>query len=100
MYFSLTIFGLAVISFLVILFVKYREFSTGKIIFAKDLRHKAEEKIIYFYRLITFLINDFLKKLIIFIKNFPINLAHVSHFYWRKFAKKVDDFFIKIRHKK
>ena len=66
----------------------------------RERRQKIEKKVTDFYKSIIDRVVGYSHKTKVFLKGLPTLTAHISHFYWRKFSKKVDQFFLRIRHKK
>jgi hypothetical protein len=97
---SLIILGLALLAVFSVFGIRFYEFHTGKLFMCREKRHKIEEKVTDFYKHRIDWILKFSNQTKIFFKNLPTLTAHISHFYWRKFSKKVDQFFLRIRHKK
>ena len=97
---SLIIFLLAVIAVLAIFGVRFYEFNSGKLVVPKGLRSRIEKKVTDFYKKIVHQVTGFSYKSKVFLKDLPTVLAHIMHYYWRIFSKKVDQFFLKIRKKK
>ena len=97
---SLIIFILAVLA--IVLFVGFRlyEFGAGTLVVSKNLRLSIERKVVAFYRKMILWFVDAFKATKLFLKELPRTLAHITHYYWRKFSKRVDDFLLRMRHKK
>jgi hypothetical protein len=96
---SLIILSLAIITFFSIIGFRFYELHTGKFLLSKELRLKIENKLIYFYQNLFNWMTNFFHQTQIFLKDLPTIITHTSHFLWRKFSKKVDNFFLKIRRK-
>jgi len=97
---SLIILICAIIAGLSIFGIRFYEFHSGKLFLSREKRMKIEYKVVTFYQSVMALIHIILHNTKIFFKELPTITAHIMHFYWRKFSKKVDEFFLKIRHKK
>jgi hypothetical protein len=97
---SLIILVLAVIAALSIFGIRFYEFHSGRLLLSREKRIKLESKVTSFYKRTVEKFSNFSHHTKIFFKELPITTAHIMHFYWRKFSKKVDEFFLKIRHKK
>jgi len=86
----------------IVLFIVFRlyEFGAGTLVVSKDLRLSIEKRVVIFYKKMILTIFEAFKAVKLFLKELPRTLAHITHFYWRKFSKRVDDFLLKMRHKK
>ena len=97
---SVIILVLALIAAISIFGIRFYEFHTGKLMLNRERRVRIEVKVTSFYKKIVDWVANFSHQSKIFFKELPIIIVHTSHFYWRKFSKKVDQFFLRIRHKK
>ncbi len=97
---ALIILLLSIISVLVIFGVRLYEFHSGKLLVPHGIRSAIEKKVTDFYKRIVNKTINFIQKTRVFLKEFPTIMAHIMHFYWRKFSKRVDQFFLKLRNKK
>jgi hypothetical protein len=96
---SLIILSLAVIAVFFIISFRFYEFHSGKFLLSKELRFRIEKQLTDFYKSLFNWMTNFFHQTQIFLKNLPTVITHTLHFLWRKFSKKVDDFFIRIRRK-
>lgn len=97
---SLIILVLAVIAVLVIFGVRFYEFNSGKLVISRGIRSRIEKRVTDFYKKMVHQVTGLSYKSKVFLKELPTILAHIMHYYWRRFSKKVDQFFLKIRNKK
>ena len=96
----LIILVLALIAAISMFGIRFYEFHTGRLFISREKRMAIEKRVTDFYKKIVLGVTEFSHNTKVFLKNLPALTAHISHFYWRKFSKKVDEFFLKIRHKK
>lgn len=80
--------------------IRFYEFHTGKLFLSREKRQLIEKRVTDFYKRIILGAIKVSHNIKVFIKELPVIITHTLHFYWRKFSKKVDEFFLKIRHKK
>lgn len=97
---SIIILLLALLAALSVFGIRMYEFHTGKLLLSREKRQKIERRVTEFYGKIVIGITNFSQKTKVFFKELPTVVVHTLHFYWRKFSKKVDQFFLRIRHKK
>ena len=97
---SIIILLLALLAALSMFGIRMYEFHTGKLLLSRERRVKIEKRVTDFYKRLANWVINFFQKAGIFFRELPRITAHIMHFYWRKFSKKVDNFFLRIRHKK
>lgn len=97
---SVIILVLALIAAISVFGIRFYEFHTGKLFLAREKRQKIEKTVTDFYKKIISRVVNFSHQTRIFFSKLPTIFVHTTHFYWRKFSKKVDQFFLRIRHKK
>ena len=97
---SVIILLLALLAALSVFGIRMYEFHTGKLLLSRERRVNIEMKVTGFYQKIVNWVINFSHQTKIFFKGLPTVIVHTTHFYWRKFSKKVDEFFLRIRHKK
>ena len=97
---SIIILLLALLAAISVFGVRLYEFHTGKLLLSREKRIKIEHTVTDFYRKSVNRVVSFSNKTRTFLTQLPNIIVHTSHFYWRKLSKKVDDFFLRIRHKK
>jgi len=97
---SVIILLLALFAAVSVFGIRMYEFHTGKLLLSRERRVKIETKVTGFYQKIVNWMVIFSHQTKIFFKELPTVVVHTLHFYWRKFSKKVDQFFLRIRHKK
>ena len=91
---------LALLAALSVFGIRMYEFHTGKLLLSRERRQIIEKKVTDFYKKIVDWVINFSHKTKILLKELPTIIVHTTHFYWRKLSKKVDNFFLRIRHKK
>lgn len=97
---SIVILLLALLAALSLFGVRMYEFHTGKLLLSRERRVKIEIKVTGIYQKIVNQVIFLSHQTKIFFKELPTIIVHTSHFFWRKFSRKVDQFFLRIRNKK